>query len=262
MLTGGEDVNTFAIVGEIGPVIAQSRSTDSDGLLSSCGGVRACIPVVVAGGDGEVHPGVDGLVNSVVQGLGLTATQGHIGDGTLMLRPPGGSVLSCGGSELLSSLLSSPQHTGNNITHSPASVGTQDLDGNQVDSLGNTVLARTDGTSAVSAVTITILVDVILGDRLAPRGTTLELNMVDVDAGIDDVHVNTLTAGRVVVVQSESGETELVTVGETRKTLGSSTITNHATRAELRNIPKEQTAECQEREQRSLAQRRQPLASP
>jgi hypothetical protein len=57
-------------------------------------------------------------------------------------------------------------------------------------------------------VTVAVLVDVILRDGLAPGGATLKLDVVDVDTGIDDVHVDTLTAGRVVLVESESSETE------------------------------------------------------
>jgi hypothetical protein len=166
-----------------------------------------------------------------------------------------------GSGELVRSVLSSPQDTGNNVAHSATSVGTQDLDGNQVDSLGNTILARTNGTSAVGSVTITVLIDVILRDGLAPRGPTLKLDVVDVDTGIDDVHVDTLTAGRVVIVESESSETEFRAVGDTRKTLGGSTITNHATKLGSRNIPMEQSVECQGREQWSLVRRKQPLAS-
>ena len=103
----------------------------------------------------------------------------------------------------------------------------------------NTVLARTNGTGAVDSVIIAVILNVILRDGLAPRGTALELGVVDVDTSVDDVHVNTLTAGRVVVVESESSETEFATVGDTGKTLGDSGITNHATRAGLRNIPME-----------------------
>ena len=49
--------------------------------------------------------------------------------------------------------------------------------------------------------TISVLVDVILRDSLAPGGVTLELNVIDVDAGVDDVNVDTLAAGWVVFVE-------------------------------------------------------------
>ena len=249
MLTRGKDINTLAVVGEVGPVITQSGSTNGNSLLSSGGGVGAGIPVVVTGSDSEVHARLDGPIHGIVQSHGLTATQGHVGNGTLVFCLSGGSVLSLGSGELTGGLLGGPQNTTNNISHSATSVGAQDLDGNEIDCLGNAVLARTDGTGAVGPVTVTVLVDVILRDGLAPRSATLKLDVVDVDTGIDDVHVNALTAGRVVLVESEGSKTELSTVGDTRKTLAGKVITNHATRAGLRNVPMEQSAECQECEQ-------------
>jgi hypothetical protein len=150
-----------------------------------------------------------------------------------MLCLPGGSVFGLGNGKLVSSVISSPQDTGNNVAHSAASVGTQDLDGN----------------SAVGSVTIAVLVDVILRDDLAPGGAALKLDVVDVDTGIDDVHVDTFTVGRVVIVESESSETEFRAVRDTRKTLGGSAITNHAMKPKSRNIPMEQSAECRGREQ-------------
>ena len=170
MLTRDKDVNTLPMIREANPVVTQSRNTDGDGLLSSCGGVRAGILVVVARSDGEVHPRVDSPVDGIVQSLRHTPTQQHVGNGTLVPRLPSGSVLGLSGGELASSLLSGP-----------TPVGAQDLNSNEIDSLGNTVLARTDGTGAVGPVTIAVVVDAILRDGLAPRGTALKLGVVDVD---------------------------------------------------------------------------------
>ena len=61
--------------------------------------------------------------------------------------------------------------------------------------------------------TVSVFVDIVLGDSLSPGGPALELDMVDVDTGIDDVDVNTLTTSRVVLVTSESFETKSLTVG-------------------------------------------------
>ena len=96
----------------------------------------------------------------------------------------------------------------------------------------------------MSPVTVAALVDVILRDDPAPRSATLKLDVIDVDTGIDDVHLNTLTAGRVVFVESGCPKTELLAVGDTRKILEGRAITNCATRAGLRNVPMEQSAEC------------------
>ena len=112
----------------------------------------------------------------------------------------------------------------------------------------------------MGSVTIAVIVDVILRDSLAPGGPALKLGVVD--SGVDDVHVNTLTTGRVVIVESETPETVFVMMGDMDKTPGGSDITNQATRAGLRNIPMEQNAECQGREQWSFVRRKRPLASP
>jgi len=135
-----------------------------------------------------------------------------------MPRLPHGGVLGLGSGKLVSRLVSSPQDSTNNVSHSTASVRTQDLDGNEVGCLGNTVLARTDGTSTVGPVAIAVLIDIIR-DGHAPGRATLKLRMMDVDAGIDNLGVDTLTAGRVVLVASEGSETEFPTMGDTRKTL-------------------------------------------
>jgi hypothetical protein len=91
-------------------------------------------------------------------------------------------------------------------------------------------------------------VDVNLRDDGSPGGATFKLDVIDVEAGIEDVHVNTLTTGRVVVVESESSEVKPSTAGGTRKTLGSGVTSNHATRAGFRNVPIERSAECRRRE--------------
>jgi len=48
--------------------------------------------------------------------------------------------------------------------------------------------------------------------------------MINVDAGIDDIDVNTLAAGRVVFVAGEGSETEFSTTGDTRKTLDAASL--------------------------------------
>jgi hypothetical protein len=113
----------------------------------------------------------------------------------------------------------------------------------------------------VGSLTTAVLVDAILRDDLAPRGATLKLDVIDVDTGIDDVHVDTFTVGRVVIVGSGGGGVEFRAVGDTRKTLEGSTVTNHPTRLGSMNVPMEQSVECQGREQWSLVRRKQPLVS-
>ena len=116
-------------------------------------------------------------------------------------------------------LLCSPDNTANNVAHGAAAVASEDLNRDHLRSLGNTVLARSDGASAVSAVTVAILVNVVGGDGLAPRRTALELDVLGVDTGVDDVDVDALTAVGVVDVLGEGPKGQLPAVADARKTL-------------------------------------------
>ena len=173
-----------------------------------------------------------------------------------------GSELGLGSSELVRGLVSDPQNIPNDISQSATSVGTQDLDSDEVDSLSNTLLAGTDSTGAVGAMVVVILVDVILMDGGSSGGATFKLDMSGVDLGIDDVRVNTLITNRVVFVESESSEAKPFMVGDAGKTLGDGVITNNATRVRFSNVPTEEIAKCQRREQWNPVQRKRPLAPP
>jgi hypothetical protein len=158
-------------------------------------------------------------VDDGLQYLGLTAAQTHVGDGTLVSGLSGSSVLSFGGGGLDGSLFSSPLHTTDHIAHATASVGSEDLDGNDVGSLGNTVAAGGDGARAMGAMSVVVLVHIVRWDGRTPGGTTLEFDVGDPDAGVDDVDVDALAALGVVQVLLEGAEGEFGTVTDARKTL-------------------------------------------
>ena len=166
-----------------------------------------------------MHARLNGLVDGVVQSQGHSTTQRHVGDGTLVPGLSGSSILGLGSCELVCGVFSSPQNATNDVSHGTTPVGTQNLDGDEVDGLRNTVLPRTNGTGAVGPVTISVLVDVILRDSLSPGGATFELDVIDVDTGVDDVNVDALAAGWVVFIESKGPKSESLAMGETRKTL-------------------------------------------
>ena len=66
---------------------------------------------------------------------------------------------------------------------------------------------------------ITILIHIVGRDGLSPRRTTRKLNMADVDAGVDDVDVDTIPTIIVVLVPGEGGEGEPGAMANSRKTL-------------------------------------------
>ena len=98
-------------------------------------------------------------------------------------------------------------------------------------------------------------------EGLAPGHATLELDVVDVDAGINDVRVNALAAFRFVLAESGGSQAEPLVVRNTRKTLKRDISTNYAARAGSRNIPMEQSAGYPRHERRRLIRHKQPPAS-
>ena len=63
---------------------------------------------------------------------------------------------------------------------------TRDLDSDNVGTIGSIVLAQGDCTSAAGPVAVSVLINIVLRNGLAPGCMTLELDMVDIDAGIDN----------------------------------------------------------------------------
>lgn len=55
----------------------------------------------------------------------------------------------------------------------------------------------------MGAVTVSIDIQVVLGNGLAPLGTALEFVVVDMNSGIDDVDIDTLAGATVVQVLGE-----------------------------------------------------------
>jgi hypothetical protein len=185
----GEDVIALSEVGEVGTLISESRGTNGDRVLSSSWGIVARIGVIVTGGNSEVDTSINGSVNSHVESWRLATTKRHVGSGTLeslmlaILSLGGlGAVRFCG---ILDTLY--------DIGHGSRAVGAEDLDGNNVGLLGDTVFLASNGTRAVSAVAVSILISIVDWDGLAPSGTALEVNVLNVGTGVDDIDIDTLT---------------------------------------------------------------------
>lgn len=212
--TGGEDISALAVVGEVGTAVINARGTDRDGLGSSSWRVVAGISVVVAGGDGEVNADRDGGVHSVIESLGLATTKRHVGDGALEAL----ALAILGLLDGLDVRLGSPLHTGDDIRHGAGAVRAKDLDGIDVGLLGDTILLAGDGAGAVSAVAIAIDIGIAGGDGLAPLGTAIEIDVVDVGASVNNVGINTLTTLSGVQVLVEGGEAQSITVRDTSQT--------------------------------------------
>ena len=210
--TRSKDVSALSVVGEVGTLISQGGGTDSDGVGSSGRRVVASIGVIVTSSDGKVNTSLDSSVNSEIQSTGATATERHVGNAALP------ALLALLG--LLDVSLSSPLNTLDDVGHGARAVGAQDLDSVDIGLLGNTVLGASDGARAVSAVSVTIDILVTLGNGLAPVGTALKVNVVNVGTSVNHVGIDTLTAILGIEVLVEGAKGEAVTVGDTGQTPG------------------------------------------
>ena len=86
--------------------------------------------------------------------------------------------------------------------------------------LGDTIFPGGNCTGAVTAVTVAVLINVILGNGLAPRSAAFEFNMVNVDASVDNVDIDAITTLRVIEVLGESAKSQpwaMADAGETLK---------------------------------------------
>lgn len=166
-----------------------------------------------------MEPGFDRPVDDDVQGWRLGATETHVTDRTLVSSLAGGGDLSAGSCSFELGLLRSPGDTCNDIGHGSATIGTEDLDGDEVCLLGDTILARSYSTGAVRTMTVSILIYIVDWDSFPPGCATLELLVVNVDTGINDVYVNTLATVRIIYVLGESAKGEFIPMADTGKTL-------------------------------------------
>lgn len=154
----------------------------------------------------EMDTIVDCLVNGVIERLGLATAKRHICNRTLVLALTRLLELLESGSSLCSRLLRYPNDTTNDVAHGSTTVASEDFHSNDVRRLGDTVLARRNCAGAVCTVTVGVLINIILRNGSTPARTTLELNMVDVDTGVDDVNVNTLATMGIVFILFERAE--------------------------------------------------------
>ena len=163
----------------------------------------------------EVQPMLYSSVNDIIERPGFTTTQAHVGNGALVLVGSASSPMHC----ILPSLDCSPFHTADDIRHRATAVGAEYLDGDETSFLGHTILAGGNDAGAVGAVAIVVIVVFVLWDRLAPNRTALEFDVVNVDASVDDIDVNTFATSAVIDVLGESVEGEFRSVTDTRKSL-------------------------------------------
>lgn len=160
---------------------------------------------------------LDGGVDGGIQGLGLATTQRHVGDGALEAL----ALAVLGSLDLGEVALGGVLNATNHIRHAAGAVGAKDLDGVDAGLLGNTVLLAGNGTGAVSAMAVAVLVGITAGNGLTPLGAALEVDVLGVAASVNHVGVNALAALGSVEVLVEGAKVERLAVGHTSQTPGS-----------------------------------------
>lgn len=204
--TGRKDIVALAKVGEVGTFVRESRSSDSDGVLSGSRRIVARVGVVIAGSDSEVKTSINGCIDSQIEGARFAATQAHVGNGALEMLL---LAFLCGG-DRLSMGSSSPLNTLDNVGHGARAIGLQDLDCVNACLLSNTKFLASDSAGAVSSVAVAIDVFITSRNGLAPVGATFEINVLNVCTGINDIGINTLTSILRVEILVEGSETEAI----------------------------------------------------
>ncbi len=104
------------------------------------------------------------------------------------------------------------------IAHAPTSVTSQHLNRNDLRRLRHPIFLARDRSCTMRPMPIPILIHIIFRDRLSPHCATLEFDMVNVDTGINDVGIHTLSTLWVVRVLSHGRQAEFGTMGDPRET--------------------------------------------
>jgi hypothetical protein len=164
------------------------------------------------GCNGEMEAIGDGLIDCSVESYRLASTKTHVGNGALVGSSTCRSEFSPGSGSLGFGVVQGPLYTADDVGHASAAVGPEDLYRDDMCTLSNTILAGGDGASAVRSMAISVFVHVVERNGLAPRGTTLEFHMMDVNAGVNDIDVDTVASIGIVFVFGECRNGQLGTV--------------------------------------------------
>lgn len=155
------------------------------------------------GSNCEVQSQSHGSVDCPIQRLRLSTPKTHVGNRAFVSRLSRSRVLRLCSSSLGQGRLCGPIYTIDDVRHTSATVGTEHLDGDDIGSFCDSIFTRSNSSGAVSSVTVTVLVDVVLRNGLSPRCPTFELDVFDVDTSVNDVDIDTFASIAFVLVLCE-----------------------------------------------------------
>jgi len=165
-----------ALVSGAATLLNDGGSNHGDRLIRAGGAEVASIGIAVTGGNSLDDAGISGSIGSVVHGLDVASTEGHVGDGS----PAGPPVVH------------GPLDARNDAGPGAGTTAAQDLDGDDGGVLGKTVLGTSHSAGYVSAVTVAVIVVVVTNSVGSPDSTTLnELVVGNSDTSVDDEDINT-----------------------------------------------------------------------
>lgn len=160
-VAGSKDIDNSAVVGERGTGIGRGGSTNSAGVGGGRRRVVGGVGVAVTSSDGEEDTSGDGPGGRVVDGGGERGTEGHVAEDTV-------------GAALAGGVLGDEVDTSDDAGEGAGAGGVQDLDGEELGVLGDTVGGAANGASNVSAVAVAVSVGGV-DDVASPRSTAAEV---------------------------------------------------------------------------------------
>lgn len=214
---GAEDVKDGAVVGEVGDGPGAVDGADGHSAGSrSWRGVGGIDGVVTGSDDGQDTRG-GGRVDGTVEGVRVLATQRHVDD-------------RLAGSALGDDVVDSPVEAGKDDGGGGLSA-LEDLDGEDVGLLGNTVCLSSDCTGDVGSVADSVG-GIAAEGRPRGDGTALELGVSGSNTSINDVGVGVETSVGVIDVAGEP----LGTVGNSAQSPGSAGLSSQSLLLESRRL--------------------------
>mmetsp|Transcript_21286 Transcript_21286/g.50011 ORF Transcript_21286/g.50011 Transcript_21286/m.50011 type:complete len:531 (+) Transcript_21286:1033-2625(+) len=191
---GGDDIDTSAGVGEGREVVRGGRGTHGNGIKNATRGPVAGVGVVVPCSNGHDSAASDDFANGIVEGVGGGGTEGKVDH-----RGAAGGLHP----------LERPFKTGKNGGVRAEAIAVQNLNRNQMSSLGDTKGVTADGGSDMGAVSVAIIRRVTGNERDTSLDARTKLGVGGANAGVEDVGIDAAaiigTAGVECAAQGKAG---------------------------------------------------------
>ncbi len=212
---GRKDVIALAVVGKVCALVKQSGRADSNGLLRCSWRVFAGVCVIVASSNREVKTSTHSTVDCGIKSRRLSSTKTHVGSGALEALF---ALPSLGSLNLLKVTFCGKFDTFDDIRHRARALRVENLHTIYMGFLGDAVLLTGNCSRTMSTVSVAVLVLIIWDDGLAPEGSALKVDMINIGTSIHDIYINTFTAFGRIEILVNSAEGQALSVRDTSET--------------------------------------------